>query len=178
MPRLPPLLLALVLGLLAAFAVACGDEGDDRKLLAPSRAEAIRTELDTIAERVERGECTKLDPAFQRLNEAIDRLPATTDRELRARLREGADNLEEIAPGECREQRPETTETTETQPETTTTPPETETAPPPTTEEPPPTTEVPPPTTEEPPVDPGDSGGSQAPESFVPPGQSKKGEKE
>ena len=44
--RLLPPLLALVLGLLAAFAVACGDEGENEKLLPQSRAENIREELD------------------------------------------------------------------------------------------------------------------------------------
>ena len=178
--RLPPLLLALVLGLLAALAVACGDEGDERRLLAPSRAEAIRTELDLIAERVEDGKCVQLDPAFERLNEAIDRLPRSTDRDLRRRLAEGAENLEQIAPDECRDNRPETTKTTETEPETTpetvpdTVPEETvpeETVPPETTA-PPPTT--PPPTQEPPPVPDDPTGGEPAPESFEPPGQAKK----
>lgn len=184
--RLPPLVLALVLGVLSAVAVACGDEDDDRRLIAPTRAADIKEELDTIAERVERGECTDLDPAFIRLDRAVAELPRATDRRLRRRLADGVDNLRRIAPDECRDNRPETTETTETAPETTTTPPETETVPPPETETvPPPQTEtVPPETTDPPPTDTGvppiedETGGEQAPgASFVPPGQAKKGGK-
>ena len=179
--RLPPLLLALVLGLLAALAVACGEERDDRRLLSPSRAEAIKEELDKIDARVERGECVELQPAFIRLRRAVDGLPAGTDRRLRRRLSDGVENLERVARDDCRSNRPETTETTETDPETVpeTVPPETtpETTPPPT--EPPPTTPpptTPPPTTPPPTTPPDDgTGGEPAPDqNFVPPGQAKK----
>ncbi|HEX2085487.1 MAG TPA: hypothetical protein VHF89_07380 [Solirubrobacteraceae bacterium] len=184
MRRLPPLLLALVLGLLAALAVACGDDDDDRRLLSPSRAADIREELDTIAERVQKGECADLDPAFVRLERAVDGLPRGTDRRLRARLADGVAHLREIAPEECSDNRPETT-TTETEPETIpettpeTTPPDTTTAPPPdTTTQPPPDTTTDPPPVETLPQDPGDSGGSEAPDAnFVPPGQARKGSK-
>ena len=178
-----PHLLALVLGLLAALAVACGDEDDDRKLLPPRSASDIREELDTIAERVDRGECLDLEPAFIRLNRAVDELPRSVDRSLRRRLAEGVQNLEEIAPDECRDNRPETTTTETTPTETTTEPPETTTEPPETTTEPPPDTTTEPPPTEPPPTeppafDPGESGGEPAPGSgFVPPGQAKKGGK-
>ena len=182
--RLPPLLLALVLGPLAAFAAACGDEGDDRRLLRPQDAEAIRAELDKIDERVAQGECEDLAPAFVRLNRAIDELPQRTDADLRRRLTEGAEHLEQVSDEEC-----EPAETTETQPETTETlppettetlPPETtETQPPETTEtQPPETTPPPPETTPEVPVPPEDTGGEQAPGArFAPPGQAKKGDK-
>ncbi len=186
--RLPPLALALVLGLLTALAVACGDEGDDRRLIAPTRAADIKEELDTIAERVERGECDDLDPAFVRLNRAVEDLPQSTDRRLRRRLADGVANLRRIAPDECRDNRPETTETTETtetEPETTTTPPETEEVPPETEEVPPETVEPTPPETVEPtppetgtpPIDPDGTGGEPAPgaNGSVPPGQARKG---
>lgn len=170
--RLPPLVLALVLGVLCALLVAsCGDDKSDRKLLAPSRADAIREELDKIAERVEKGECKELQPAFQRLNRAIDGLPNSTDKRLRRRLASGAENLQQIAPDECLDNRPKTTETTDTEPDTTTTPPPTtETVPPPTTTTPPPTTTTPPPTNTGVPPEttdtgvPPESGGSEAPE--------------
>ena len=178
--RLPPVLLALVLGLLAALAVACGEEGDDRRLLAPSRAEAIKDELDKIDERVERGDCDELEPAFIRLRRAVEGLPARTDRGLRRRLADGVANLERVAPDDCRQNRPETTETTETEPDTVpetippeTTPPETvppETTPPETT---PPETVPPEPVPPEPAPD--GTGGEPAPDAnFVPPGQAKK----
>jgi hypothetical protein len=178
--RLPPLLLALVLGVLAAVAVACGDEDGDRGLLSPSQADAIREELDKIDQRVERGDCEDLDPAFIRLDRTIADLPRRVDRRLRRRLADGARNLEQVAADECRDNRPETTETTETQPETApetvpeTVPTQTETQPPPQTEtQPPPQTETQPPPQTQPPDD---TGGEQAPGTgFVPPGQAKKG---
>ncbi|HEX8084333.1 MAG TPA: hypothetical protein VF529_08580 [Solirubrobacteraceae bacterium] len=183
MRRLPPILLALVLGVLSAVAVSCGDDGDDKKLLAPSRASEIKDELDKIDERVTKGECDELAPAFTRLERAINGLPRSTDRRLRRRLVDGVANLQRIAPEQCRDNRPETTDTTETAPETTTTPPETETTPPPTETTPPPTETTPPPTTDVPTppetTAPDDTGGQVAPEqNFVPPGQARKGSKE
>lgn len=185
--RLPPLLLALVLGLLAALAVACGDSGDEKKLLSPTRASDIKEELDLIAERVEKGECVELDPAFTRLTRAVAGLPGETDRGLRRRLNDGVANLRDVAPRDCRDNRPKTT-TTETTPETVpetipetvpeTVPPETTTTPPQTDTGVPPETTPVPPTETDPSFDPGDSGGSEAPESgFAPPGQAKKGDK-
>ena len=179
--RLPPLLLALVLGLLAALAVACGEERDDRRLLAPTRAEAIKEELDTIDQRVERGNCDELAPAFIRLRRAVDGLPARTDRRLRRTLSDGVENLERVARDDCRKNRPETTQTTETEPEIPeTVPPETtptETVPPETTptETVPPET-TPPETTPPDPIPPDGTGGEPAPgeANFVPPGQAKK----
>ena len=188
--RLLPLLLALALGVSCALLVACGDEADDEKLLSSSRAETIREELDTIEERVQKGECNDLGPAFIRLDRAVDGLPAETDLQLRRRLADGVDNLERIAPEECRDNRPKTTETTETIPPETveTVPPETvETIPPETVETVPPETttqttpeEPVPPEEDEQPVLPEDTGGDQAPGAgarFVPPGQVKKGAK-
>ena len=190
--RLPPLLLALVVGVLCAVAVACGDDGDDRSLISPSRASEIKDELDTISERVERGRCDELDPAFIRLDRAVDGLPPEADRRLRRRLADGVENLRSISRDECRDNRPETTETTETTetetvPETVPTetlPPETtpppQTTPPP-TQEPPAQTTPPEPEPEEPvlpeDVPPEGTGGDQAPGAFVPPGQAKKGKR-
>jgi hypothetical protein len=173
-------MLALALGLLTALAVACGDDGgDDRRLIAPTRAADIQEELDTIASRVERGRCLELPPAFKRLNDAIDGLPRATDRRLRRRLAQGAENLEQIAADECRGNRPKTTKTAETEPETvpetvpetTTVPPETQT---PTQTTPPQTQTTPPPTQPPAPVPEDPTGGEPAPESFEPPGQAKK----
>ena len=177
-------LLALVLGLLSALAVACGDGGDDSRLLAPRSADRIRAALDDLEERVERGRCDGLDEDLDRLSQAVAAVPSSVDRELRVRLGDGVQHLREIAPDDCRDNEPETTETTpETVPETTpetveTTPPETvETTPPETTTQPPPTTTTPPPEQPDEPVLPEDTGGDQAPGAAVPPGQAKKGDK-
>ena len=179
--RLPPALLALVLGLLAAFAVACGDGGDDRKLLGPRTADRISAALDDLEQRVERGRCDGLDEDLDRLSEAVAAVPSSVDRELRVRLGDGVQHLRSIARRDCRDNEPETTETqpetVETTPETVeTTPPETvETTPPETTTTPPPTTTAPPPEEPDEPVLPEDTGGDPAPGAGVPPGQAKKG---
>ena len=164
--RLLPFLLALVLGLLAAYAVACGDSDDDSKLLPASRAENIREELDKIGERTEKGECDALDPAFVRLRREIESLPSTVDRRLRQRLADGLENLDRVAPEDCEGNEPETTPTEtvpetipETEPETV--PPETTTTPPETTTTPPET--EPPPETVPPPEIPENPGGQEAP---------------
>ena len=180
--RLPPLLLALVLGLLAAFAVACGDDGDDRRLLGPRTADRIQAALDDLERRVERGRCDDLDEDLDRLSEAVAAVPSSVDRELRVRLGDGVQHLRDIAPEECRDNEPETTETEpetvpETTPETVETTPETVETTPPTTTQPPPTTTQPPPDEPDEPVVPDDTGGDQAPGAGMPPGQVKKGEK-
>jgi hypothetical protein len=176
--RLPPLLLALVLGLLAAFAVACGDGGDDSNLIGPRGADRIRAALDDIDDRVARGRCEGLSGDLAELDDAIASLPSSVDRRLRRRLGDGADLLRSQARDDCDDNQPETT-TTETTPETVppptteTVPPETTpTAPPETTTVPPETEPVPPETTPEEPVLPEDTGGT--PGAAVPPGQAKK----
>jgi hypothetical protein len=177
-------LAALLLGLSAALAVGCGDDADSRELIAASRASAMQDDLDRISELVEQGKCDGARDRIDSLRAKVADLPRSTNRDLRERLREGVTHLEEIAPGECSDNEPETTETTEV-PETTetipetvpeTTPQETNTQPPETTPEPPPETEPPPEEEPETPVDPGDSGGEQAPGAAVPPGQAKKGD--
>jgi hypothetical protein len=176
-------LLALVLGLLAAFAVACGDDGDDSKLLGPRSADRIRAALDDIEDRVARGRCDGLGADLDELSSVVVNLPGSVDAGLRRRLREGTQHLRDIAREECEEKRPETTETqpetTETVPPATTEtvpPATTETVPPETTTQPPPETEQPVPPEEQPeePILPEDSGGNQAPSGSVPPGQAKK----
>ena len=166
--RLLPKLLALALGVLSAYAVACGDSDENRKLIPASSADDIREELDKIAERVERGDCEALEPAFIRLRREVEGLSSAVDRRLRQRLADGVQNLDEIAPEECEDNAPETTPTEtvpetipETEPPPETVPPETtppETVPPETT--PPETT---PPETTPPDVIPEDPGGEEAP---------------
>ena len=171
-PSLHVLLLAVVLGALCAFAVACGEEREG--LIPASRAGAIKERLDQVDEDVASERCDALQGHLAGLRREIDGLPGSVDRRLRRRLREGLEILESRAPEECSigsdrtETEPETTpETvpTETLPETVppeTTPPETtptQTTPPETT----PTETVPEETTPPETLPPGESGGEQAP---------------
>jgi hypothetical protein len=170
--RLPALLLALVLGALSSFALACGQ--DREGLISSTRASQLQQTLDKVDEYVASGRCEAVDANIDALRREVNDLPGTVDRDLRRRLREGVERLSTQAPEDCNRG----TQTTQTQPETTpetvptetippetvppeTTPPETtppETTPPETT--PPETT--PPETTPSEPA-PGDSGGEQAP---------------
>ena len=168
-PPLHAIVVALLLGALSSFAVACGE--DREGLISSERASDLQDHLDAIDSQVAGGKCDAVDGRLAALRRDINDLPGTVDRDLRRRLREGLETLERQAPEECRmgtETSTTETTTTETVPtETTpteTVPPETtppETTPPETT--PPETTppETTPPATE--PAVPPESGGEQAP---------------
>jgi hypothetical protein len=172
--RLSAVLVALLLGALSAFAVACGQETEG--LISANRASEMQDHLDAIDRQVAAGQCDAVDGRLAALRREINDLPGSVDRDLRLRLREGLETLERQAPEECEigtETTTTETDTTPTEtlpPETTppTTPPETtppETTPPETT--PPETTppETTPPAPEE--TVPPDSGGEQAPSGAV-----------
>jgi hypothetical protein len=142
------MLTALLLGLMCAFAVACGES--DEGLLSAGRAEGIQNNLDDLDRAVDRGDCDTAASQIEDLERQIAELPANTDRELRDRLQEGIDNLASIAPEECRGDQETQTETQTTE---TTPPPETTPTTPPET--------VPPETTPVPPASP--PGGEEAP---------------
>ena len=174
-PPLHALLLALCVGALSAFAVACGEEREG--LISATRAAGLQDHLDALDRQVAAGQCAAVDGRLAALRRDIEDLPGTVDRDLRVRLREGLETLERQAPEECEMGSETTTTDTTTEPETLppettppeTTPPETippettppETTPPETT--PPETTPVVPPTDELPPQ----SGGEQAPPGAV-----------
>ena len=173
--------LAALLGLLAAFAAACGEE-ERTGLLAQSRAVDLKDGLADVEEAVAEGSCTRVGEELAGLRTQVAELPQRTDSALRERLEEGIAHLEQTAPAECREQQPQTTPQTtpqtlpETAPETAPTEPEpTETLPPETTPPPPP---------EQPDTGEGDDGGGggdgvpgngngngNGPPGGVPPGQ-------
>jgi hypothetical protein len=170
--RVMPFVLAALLGVAAAGLVACGSSGGDRRDLIPVRsADRLKSALSDVRSAVEDGECDKARRAISRARGILVNLPSAVDDDLVTRLRQGLDNLEDVAPRECEQstqtQTQDTTTTTapETTPEDTTptdtAPPDTtttDTAPPDTT-----TTDTAPPdtTTTEPPADP--SGGTTTP---------------
>ena len=184
-PPVTALVLAVLLGLLAAFAAACG--GENEGLLTSGKAESLKGSLDDLDEAVAAGRCERAREALAKIQASIETLPPETERRLRRRLEDGAANLAQVAPQECTENR------TDTEPDTTTTttPTTTETVPPATTDTTPtqttpttpttttPTTTTPTtPTTTTPTTPPGGGGGTEAPTNgagFVPPGQVKKG---
>ena len=120
-----PYLLAAVLGVSAAALVACGSSASDRKQLIPPRsADRLKSALSDVRSAVDDGNCDTAAQAVARARGVLVNLPRAVDDRLVARLRQGIDNLQQIAPDECQSNKtPSTTTTTETTtPETTSTP--------------------------------------------------------
>ena len=176
--RVMPYVLAALLGVAAAGLVACGGGGGDRSDLIPPRsADRLKSALSDVRSAVEDGNCEEAAKAVSRARGVLVNLPTAVDDRLVARLEQGLDNLETVAPRECEQQAtqtqtqettttapettPEETTTTDTTPEETTTtdsaPPETTTAPPETTTTAPPETTTTAPETGDP------SGGTTTP---------------
>jgi hypothetical protein len=108
-----PFLLAAVLGVSSAALVACGSGGGDRSDLIPQRsAQRLKSALSDVRSAVDEGDCTAAETAVARARGILVNLPQSVDDRLVARLREGIDNLQEIAPDECRQQQTTSTETT------------------------------------------------------------------
>src|SRR5215218_1489591 len=174
--RVLPFVLAALLGVAAAGLVACGSSGSDRQELIPERsADRLKSALSDVRSAVADGNCDQARRAVSRARGVLVNLPSAVNDDLVTRLRQGLDNLEQVAPRECEQQdtqtetqetttttapetTPEETTTTDTTPSETTPPDTTTTAPPDTT----PTDEAPPPdTTPAEPADP--SGGTTTP---------------
>jgi len=112
-PRAPlPHLVALLLGVAAALAVGCGDRSN---LIPASKAGAMERQLADIKARIDQGDCDGITADVRRFRTAItDGLSSKVDRELRQRLREGADSLAAHAATDCAEVRDGLTQPTET----------------------------------------------------------------
>jgi cell division septation protein DedD len=120
-----PFLLAAVLGMSAALLVACGSSASDRKKLIPTgSADRLKSALSDVRSAVDSGNCSSAEQAIVRARGVLVNLPSAVDDRLVARLRQGIDDLEKIAPDECRKNQTTSTETTTgtTTPETTSTP--------------------------------------------------------
>jgi hypothetical protein len=132
-----PFLLAAVLGVSAAALVACGSSASDRKDLIPPRsADRLKNALSDVRRAVDDGDCDGAALAVSKARGVLVNLPRAVDDRLVTRLRQGLDNLQQIAPDECRKQdsQTQTSDTTETTtPETTPTTATTETSTTPTT---------------------------------------------
>jgi microcompartment protein CcmL/EutN len=150
--RLLPYLAAAVLGVLAAGVAACGSDRSD--LIPADSAESLSSILADVEQAVGDGDCDAAQSSLSRARGALVNLPESVDDRLVARLEEGVENLESIAPEECASQEQQTTtvpttteatptettatettptETTATETTTTTTPTETTTTTAPTT---------------------------------------------
>jgi hypothetical protein len=118
--RVLPYLVAALLGVGAAALVACGS--DRQGLIPSSNAERLSSALSAVDRAVDDGDCDAAGRALTRARGALVSLPESVNDRLVARLREGIENLEQVAPERCSQQDTQT----ETVPTTTeTTPPET-----------------------------------------------------
>jgi hypothetical protein len=120
-----PYVLALFLGVSTALLAACGSSSSDRKQFIPQRsADRLSNALSDVRSAVADGDCDQAARAIARARGVLVNMsPAVSDR-LRTRLRQGVENLQKIAPDECRKNQTSSTETTTetTTPETTSTP--------------------------------------------------------
>jgi hypothetical protein len=125
-----PYVLALVLGVSTGLLAACGSSSSDRKQFIPQRsADRLSSALSDVRSAVADGDCEQAQRAIARAKGVLVNMsPAVSDR-LRTRLRQGVENLQKIAPDECRQNQTTSTETTTetTTPETTTSTPTTAT---------------------------------------------------
>lgn len=168
------LVFAAVLGLVAAFVVACGDSNG---LLSSSQASGLDKSLDGVASAVQNGDCSAASSAVGNLKDRVSALPTTVDPRLRAQLGRGAVTVGELAAHDCAQGKtspststsksappPSSTRSTTTPPSTTTAPPSTHTTPPG------PTETTPPPPGTSPGGGKGNGGGGPGPGGGAPPG--------
>ena len=112
-----PYLLAAVLGVGCGVLAACGGSGGDRSALIPQRsADRLKSALSDVQSAVDDGNCQAAARAIVRARGILVNLPQAVDDRLVARLRQGIDNLQQIAPQQCQQQdttsTPSTTQTT------------------------------------------------------------------
>jgi cell division protein FtsN len=152
--RALPLLLAVLLGMSTALLAACGGGGTKGGIPSASAGE-LKSQITDVGQAVDGGRCDEVQGQLRQVDQGIDQLPGTTDRQLVSALRDGADKLRRVAVQDCETADATDTTTTETPPtetETTEAPPTdttpTDTTPTDTTEAPPAdTTPTPPPAT-------------------------------
>jgi hypothetical protein len=120
--RALPLLVAALLGVGAAFLVACNDRNG---LIPTGDAARINSDLSAVSSAVAAGNCDAAGVAATRVRGDIVRLPGTVDSALVDRLNQGAGALSARVPAQCTQTQPQSTTTTgttdTTQTDTTTT---------------------------------------------------------
>jgi hypothetical protein len=117
-----PFLLAAVLGVATAALAACGGSGDRSDLIPPRSADRLTSALSDVRQAVDDHKCDEAEQAIARARGVLVNLPRAVDDRLVARLRDGLDNLQKIAPQQCQEQTTSTQTTTQDTTPTDTTP--------------------------------------------------------
>lgn len=105
---------AAVLGVALATLVSCGGSG--RGLIPAAQAGPLQSDFEAVAQAAEagNGSCAATETALGRTERDFLTLPATLDRGLRSRLREGIDNLRSRALAMCAQPVPSATATNPT----------------------------------------------------------------
>ena len=118
----PRLLTAALLGLACTALVACGSSG--KGLIPAADAGPLQNDFETIAREAEagNGNCVATNEAIAKTEADFAALPGSVDPGLRARLREGVENLAKRSREMCREPSAGTTATATTTTSTTTRP--------------------------------------------------------
>jgi len=100
---LPRALLAAVLGLTAAFAVACGSSGgSDKGLLSSAQSGPILSALSSISSAVHAHSCARARTAVAALDRSLQDLPSQTSTKLVQNLGHGASTVSQLALTQCR----------------------------------------------------------------------------
>ncbi len=113
--------LAGALGATCALLVACGSSG--KGLIPSTNAGPLSSDFDSVSQAVSAGDCAATQRALDQARRDFNALPAGIDAGLRANLRQGLTNLEQIAPTECArtQSQSQTSQTTSSQTSSTTT---------------------------------------------------------
>jgi hypothetical protein len=110
-----PYMLAAVLGVGCAALAACGSSGDRSALIPQRSAARMKSALSDVRSAVHNHDCEAAARALARARGVLVNLPQAVDNSLVARLRDGIDNLEQIAPEQCQQQDTTPTQSTTTQ---------------------------------------------------------------
>jgi hypothetical protein len=105
----PRLSLAAILGFAAAFAVACGSNGNG--LLSSDQSSSIAAQLTSVQAAVDAGHCARAAVASRKLTNAISDLPSGVNQKLVSNLGQGAATVSQLAAKDCRSGQPTTTTT-------------------------------------------------------------------
>src|SRR6202012_4327750 len=105
----PRLSLAAILGFAAAFAVACGSNGNG--LLSSDQSSSIAAQLTAAQAAADAGHCAKAAVASHKLTKAVNDLPSGFNQKLVATLGQGAATVAELAAKDCGKSKPTTTAT-------------------------------------------------------------------
>jgi hypothetical protein len=115
----PRAILAGLLGLAAAFLVACGGGSG---LLSSDQASDLNGQLDQVSSALSSGNCSRVSNATSGFANVVANLPSSVNSALRRNLTQGADRVAQLAQKQCQASTPPPSTTTTPKTTTQTTP--------------------------------------------------------